>query len=283
MQEERTWPKISIVTPSYNQGQFIEETIRSVLLQGYPNIEYCIVDGGSTDNTLEVIRKYEEQINWWVSEKDFGQSHAINKGFARTSGDILAWLCSDDVYAPGALQRVAIELSGREKSMLVGASVITDGPDSLEGRKDDRFPPFHEMAYNVKTLPQPSVFWTRDLWDVTGPLKENLFYVMDYDLWLRMIPRSESVVHIDEVLSYQRRHPLQKTAQITTGVHNMLEQRVQVAYEAACQRGESGIGWLSRVFWLRFCRYHGKLWRFRKPGFHWQAARYIFKHMLIGH
>src|SRR5205823_3046168 len=100
---ERPWPRISVVTPSFNQGRFIEETIRSVLLQAYPNLEYIIIDGGSTDNTVEIIKKYEPGITYWVSEKDRGQSHAINKGFARATGDIFAWLCSDDVYAPGAL------------------------------------------------------------------------------------------------------------------------------------------------------------------------------------
>src|ERR1700738_1526878 len=89
------WPRITIVTPSFNQGQFIEETIRSVLLQGYPNLEYIIIDGGSTDNTVEIIKKYEPWIACWVSEKDRGQSDALNKGFARATGQILAWLCSD--------------------------------------------------------------------------------------------------------------------------------------------------------------------------------------------
>src|SRR5947207_6789592 len=105
-----SWPRISIVTPSFNQGQFIEETIRSVLLQGYPNLEYIIIDGGSTDNTVGVIKKYEPWLAYWVSEKDRGQCDAINKGFARATGDIFAWLCSDDVYAPGALRRIAEKL-----------------------------------------------------------------------------------------------------------------------------------------------------------------------------
>lgn len=107
MNDGRDWPKISIVTPSYNQGQFIEETIRSVLLQGYPNLEYIVIDGGSTDNSLEIIQKYEPWLRYWISEPDEGQADAIHKGFQRASGDLLAWQNSDDFYQLGAFQRIA--------------------------------------------------------------------------------------------------------------------------------------------------------------------------------
>lgn len=103
MPDGKPWPRISIVTPSYNQGQFIEETIRSVLLQGYPDLEYIIIDGGSTDESVEIIRKYERWITFWVSEPDSGQTNAINKGFKRSTGEIVAWLNSDDVYTAGSL------------------------------------------------------------------------------------------------------------------------------------------------------------------------------------
>src|SRR5262249_45830023 len=107
MSDGRNWPRISIVTPSYNQGRYIEETIRSVLLQGYPNLEYIIIDGGSTDETIEIIERYHDGLTFWSSEPDNGQSHALNKGFARATGQILAWINSDDMYLPGAFARIA--------------------------------------------------------------------------------------------------------------------------------------------------------------------------------
>lgn len=268
-------PRITVITPSFNQGQFIEETIRSVLLQGYPNLEYIIIDGGSTDNSVEIIKKYEPWITFWVSEKDRGQCHAINKGFARATGDIFAWLCSDDVYAPGALHRIAENLGNRKSAMAVGASIITRGPDTLEGALDRRQPSFADMAYNVKTFPQPSTFWTRDLWEAAGPLGEDLYFVMDYDLWLRMVPRAQSVKRLDEILSYQRAQPDQKSARGRVGEHDFLEQRVRVAWGAARSRGESSLGWLARVWLLKLWQNRARFWRVKEPGFHWQVARWV--------
>lgn len=268
-----SWPRLTVVTPSFNQGKFIEETIRSVLLQGYPNLEYIIIDGGSTDETVEIIKKYEPWITYWVTEKDRGQCHAINKGFARAAGDILAWLCSDDVLAPGALHCVARHLGDNKLAMVVGASIITHGPDTLEGALDRRQPSFADMAYNVKTLPQPSVFWTRDLWEASGPLREDLYFVMDYDLWLRMVPRAQTVKYVDEILSYQRTQPDQKSANRSPVASLYLSQRVDVAFCAALQRGESRFNWLGRVwrYRLRANKGFSGLRSLLTPGFHWQA------------
>ena len=121
MPDGNAWPRVSIVTPSLNQGQYLEETIRSVLLQGYSNLEYIIIDGGSTDGSVEIIRKYEPWLNYWVSEPDKGQSHAINKGFRRSTGEIMAYLNGDDIYYPNTLHDVATNFLKSSKDILIGA------------------------------------------------------------------------------------------------------------------------------------------------------------------
>src|SRR5262245_38608843 len=120
-------PRITVITPSFNQGAFIESTIQSVLNQNYPNLEYFVIDGGSTDNSVDVIRKYESAITYWVSEKDSGQSEAINKGLKRAGGEIISWLCSDDLYVPEALQKVAALFQKHADSVMIhGKSVLFD-------------------------------------------------------------------------------------------------------------------------------------------------------------
>ena len=271
------WPKISIVTPSYNQGQFVEETIRSVLLQGYPNLEYIVIDGGSTDNSVEIIRKYEPWLTSWVSEKDRGQSHAINKGFALSTGEIMAWLNSDDVYFPATFQLVGSTLAGREMTVLVGSAIVTDGPEELTGCLDYRKPSFAEMAYNVKTYPQPSVFWTRDTWQKACGLKEELHYLMDYDMWLRMLGAGASVECSSQVLAYERTHPRQKSANNTITANMYFEQRIEVALTAAQQRGEHPFYWLMRVWGHRIRKTcSSRHWPILYgEGFHRQACRAV--------
>lgn len=276
MPDGSPWPQISIVTPSYNQGQFLEETIRSVLLQGYPNLEYIIMDGGSTDSSVDIIRKYEPWITYWESNPDRGQSHAINKGFARSTGVIMAWLNSDDVYARGALRLVAEQLAGQNEALLIGSSIITDAPDTLSGKLDTRKPDWPDMMYNVKTFPQPSVFWAADVWHSVGGLDEGLHLLMDYDLWLRMQPNVKQLVFLDDGLSYARSHPQQKS-KVDTDSQSVLTQRVQVTLRAARQRGEHPLFWLAKV-WARRLRQgfrHRNPAAISAPGFHWHALRAV--------
>ena len=180
------WPRVSIVTPSYNQGQFIEETIRSVLLQGYPNLEYMIIDGGSTDGSVNIIRKYEPWLAYWESEPDRGQSHAVNKGLARATGEILAWLNSDDFYMAGAFQRVGAEFcSNPHLAVLAGECIRVDySSKEIARKKADSFNP---IAILTDTKPaQPSTFLQRHTLEKIGPLREDLHYCMDREFVLRI-------------------------------------------------------------------------------------------------
>ena len=185
MEDGCDWPKVSIVTPSYNQGQFIEETIRSVLLQGYPNLEYIIIDGGSIDNSVGVIKKYEKWLAYWVSEKDKGQTHAINKGLKRSHGEIIAYLNSDDMYVDGAIQR-AVEYFGEHQDVdiLYGdCRIVNERSDTISFWRSQEFDLFSELCRNF--IYQPTVFMKRSVLDRVGYFDEGLHYTMDTDYWYR--------------------------------------------------------------------------------------------------
>ncbi len=182
------WPAISLITPSFNQGRYIEETIRSVLLQGYPNLEYHIIDGGSTDETVEIIRKYEKWLSGWVSEKDAGQSDAINKGFMRCSGEVFNWLCSDDVMAPGALKTVGEQFSGASPCDVLSGACFCQYDDEPEknivraaGGIEWEATPYAEGIW------QPSTFWRRSLIKRKDLVLRNLHFCMDRELWCYLI------------------------------------------------------------------------------------------------
>lgn len=184
--EREPRPLVSIITPSYNQAQFIEEAIRSVLLQGYPNLEYIIIDGGSTDGTLEIMRKYERWLANWLSEADRGQAHAVNKGWQMAHGDVLGWLNSDDRYVPGALSRVARAFSAAPSPALIygDCATITDRNERT-GVKD-------MAAYDLesllcgKNMGQPAVFVSRSTVARVGYLNEDLQYALDFEYFLRI-------------------------------------------------------------------------------------------------
>jgi glycosyltransferase involved in cell wall biosynthesis len=185
----RPWPKISVVTPSYNQGEFIEETIRSVLLQGYPNLEYVIIDGGSTDSTVEVIHKYERWLSDWVSEEDKGQADAINKGWGRSTGEILAWINSDDTYCLGALAGVAEIFSSNKDIVVVSGAANTidvQGKRVLFTKKSPDIDPYAMLKHSGGVPTQPSVFFRRRVLGEVGFLNSSLHLVMDWEFWIRV-------------------------------------------------------------------------------------------------
>jgi glycosyltransferase involved in cell wall biosynthesis len=189
MSKNSTWPRISVITPSYNQGEFIEETIRSILNQNYPNLEYLVVDGGSTDNTIDILRKYEDKIDWWVSEPDRGQSHAINKGLARATGEIINWINSDDLLFPGALTSIAEAYTNHDGKvhLITGAHARI----TKDGRILRISSPPSGRAIMAKSfiipIGQQSSFFTREAINLSGPLREDLHAIMDMDLYYRIL------------------------------------------------------------------------------------------------
>lgn len=218
MPDGRPWPKISIITPSYNQGQFLEETIRSVLLQGYPNLEYLIMDGGSTDNSIEVIKKYEPWLSYWVSEKDSGQADAIRRGFDKATGEIIGWLNSDDYLLPDALMRVGKSFAENSSLELIvgGGLVIGAGGELI--RKYYSFPQdFRSLLVGGQFFMQMSSFWRRDAYEAVGGLDTSLRFCFDYDLFLRLA-RRQPPEGIDAMLAAFRIHDHSKTATIWESV-----------------------------------------------------------------
>ncbi len=180
-------PLVSIVTPSYNQARFLEETICSVLTQDYAPIEYILVDGGSKDGSLEIIQRYRDQLAWWVSEPDRGQTDAINKGFEHASGDILAWLNSDDTYLPGAVsQAVAFLQSHPKVGMVYGDANLIDENSKGIGKFPARQTDYRRLRRGFVHIPQQAAFFRGELWRRVGPLDPSFYFAMDYDLWVRL-------------------------------------------------------------------------------------------------
>jgi len=225
------WPRVSIVTPSYNQGRFIEETIRSVLLQGYADLEYIIVDGGSTDDSAAVIRKYQGWLSYWVSEKDRGQSHAINKGFARATGEVFGWLNSDDYYLPGALHALMrfreqrpdapawaggwcdVDMESRAQRMPFSPAWCARWRDvEMDGRVVrqglPRLGSMDDLAWwgRKAAIMQPSCLFSASLFRDAGGLKEHLHFAMDLDLWLGLSAKG-LIAGLDEAVSAVRYYP----------------------------------------------------------------------------
>ncbi len=266
-----TSPKISIITPSYNQGHFLEETIRSVLLQGYPNLEYIVIDGGSSDNSVEILQTYSDHLTYWVSEPDRGQSHAINKGLARATGDYIAWMNSDDCYLAGALTRVF--QTDPQVDFIYGPTQM--GADLnhyqvIEGRGIRKFTLanllnfFYSIDY---IIPSQSVFVSRALFEQVGYLNEELHYCMDLEWFIRMALRFPQVQRNSQPICFYRIHDQTKTG---TGYYSMQREAQSLAQRYGEYLSASEQAALKRLLAFSNC-----LEEYMNGGKPWQRASLV--------
>lgn len=258
-------PLVSVVTPSYNQGAYIAETIRSIGEQDYPNIEHIIVDGGSTDETLDVIRRHEEAYDLrWISEPDGGMYEAVNKGLRMARGEILAYLNSDDRYFPWTVSTAVRELTAhREVGFVFGDAFNVD--DNAESGLMYFFPPFR-LRYMGRSgvIAQPTVFWRRSVYEDCGGFDESLEFVADCDYWLRISERYRAR-KVNEVLAIERNHPAAKRLAQTASVHGEF-QEVRARYVK--MRG------LRHQVLARADRFYDFLWR------RYYLSRFLISYLL---
>lgn len=214
LNKDPSWPKISIVTPSYNQAEFLERTILSVLNQNYPNLEYIIIDGGSTDGSIDIIKKYEKYFAYWVSEKDRGQSNALNKGFRIATGDLVGWQNSDDIYLPQAFEKIVKAYRNNPDYDVHFGNIYFISPDDniIRDLRFVRFSPF-SLIYEGTVLANQSAFLSRSLFQRYGYLDERYKFTMDYEFWVRI--RNGKFFFIREFLGGFRLHNDAKTAKIS--------------------------------------------------------------------
>lgn len=257
-------PKISIVTPSYNQGQFIEETLRSVLLQRYPNLEYIVIDGGSTDETIDVIEKYAPWIDHWVSAPDEGQSHAINKGLARSSGEIWNWINSDDLLEPGALWSIAQNFGDHD--VLIGRArhfeEDQEGASRIKEADVDAFAPEPLLRASCQ-FSQEAVWLKMDHVKELGGVDESFHYSMDRELYVRYTYHYPDVTGIENILGRFRAHDASKSIQsgFDTLDNSFRRDYLRMARKLRAREEYSRIHDLcdKRIEWLEWLLYIGQL------------------------
>jgi glycosyltransferase involved in cell wall biosynthesis len=217
MPEGATLPVVTVVTPSYNQGAFLEETIRSVLLQGFPNLEYIIIDGGSTDGSVEIIKKYAPWIAWWVSEPDNGQTTAINKGWRQATGDYVTWLNSDDFLLPGSLQKAVTTLEQSNADIAYGDVLFVDEQSRPRPHPYHKLParPFDKEDMIVRwrnPIPQQGFLMRRELLDELGYLDESFNFTMDFEYWVRLAVHGKKGQPVPDTIAAFRQHEAAKTS-----------------------------------------------------------------------
>jgi glycosyltransferase involved in cell wall biosynthesis len=248
-------PSISIVVPNFNAASTLEATLESLFDQGYPGLEVVVCDGGSTDGSVEIIRRFAPRLRWWVSEKDRGQAHAINKGFARCTGEVVNWLCSDDRLTPGALRRVGQYLAEHaEVDAVVGRSRLTHTNSTWERLLAPKPDDLEVMACR-NSIPQPSCFYRRRLLDRDPPLDESYHYTMDTELWLYFLSRGARFGFIDDVLSV---YQLSETNKTSTGGEKITRE-LERLYKAYVRER------VPLTFWQRYLRHPLERLKRRSP------------------
>lgn len=225
MPDGQPWPKISIVTPNYNYGRFLEETIRSVLLQGYPNLEYIIIDGGSTDDSVEIIKKYEPWLAYWVSEKDQGQSNAINNGLRLCTGDIFNWLNSDDLLEPGSLRLIGTLIENHD--ILIGACVNFDYDGETQEILADRLT-LRSLIRGTDDYHQPAIWLSLPMVRECGYLNETMYFYFDWEFYVRLLAGGVRIRYTPNRLARFRLHCSSKTC---TGRDGHWRERIDILFK----------------------------------------------------
>lgn len=265
-------PKITVVTPSYNQGLFLEETILSVLEQNYPNLDYIIIDGGSKDNSVEIIKKYEKYLKYWVSEKDYGQTHAINKGLKQAHGEIAAYINSDDTYEPYTFETVRKHFLDNPNTDFVygDVNIINEYSRVTKKKKEIDFDFFMGCCIGFGLIiPQQSSFWKVSIHEKIGYFDELLYYNMDGDFFSRVAQNGFKIEHIHATLSNFRWHKGGKTT-----IHNKIKKDKNNYLEANTELKRS----YNYLPFYKFVPY-----RFSKPFRNLYRLKRIAKRLYLGH